>query len=406
MPKISQEKTFIEKNIMVISAVTLGAGVFFMFFMPFIMSRYHFYPTLQAPNEVGDAFGGVANPVVTLIGVFLTFLVFYMQYMASERQNKESERQNEELEKQKEQQNRAAEVRFIKDSISNIKSDIMVMRYTQGRVTYSHSEAIWQFMIDNVLHTQNVETTIDLPPQQYFQISYLLTLFEPLINEIQESKIDDKEKLQVFQNLAGLFEASFAFILRLEEKIIREGKEKQINGYIRRKIIVPVKKIKMLFQGAVNNYKENEKDILMNAMANAKIKFIKHIGLVDQRANIRFFKNYPDYIKSSPTPMLTEQEYNDYFNKGDQITKLIIQEPVRLLMRMDFLKQVMFDIPFKEKVCVLTLPREEFEEYTQIDLAEMKIDKDIWRDKFVGKFVYDNKSQAKFLEKFAKISEN
>jgi hypothetical protein len=395
MPKISQDKTFIEKNIMIISASTLGAGVFFMFFMPFIMSRFHFYPTLQAPNEVGDAFGGVANPVVTLIGVFLTFLVFYMQYMASERQN-------EELEKQK----RAAEARFIKDSINNIKNDIMVMRYTQGRVTYSHSEAIWQFMIDNVLHTQNVETTIDLPPQQYFQIAYLLTLFEPLITEIQESYMDDKEKLQVFQNLEGLFEASFAFILRLEEKIIREGKERQINGYVRRKIIVPVKKIKMLFQGAVNNYKENEKDILMNAMANAKIKFIKHIGLVDQRANIRFFKNYQDYVKSSPTPMFTEQEYNDYFNKGDQITKLIIQEPVRLLMRMDFLKQVMFDIPMKDKICVLTLPRQEFEEYTQIDLAEMKIDKDIWRDKFVGKFVYDSKSQAKFLEKFAKMLDN
>lgn len=394
MAKTPQEKTFIEKNIMLISASTLGAGVFFMFFMPFIMSKFHFY-ALTAPNEVGDAFGGVANPVVTLIGVFLTFLVFYMQYMASERQN-------EELEKQK----RAAEVRFIKDSINNIKNDIMVMRYTQGRVTYSHSEAIWQFMIDNVLHTQNVETTIDLPPQQYFQISYLLTLFEPLITEIQDSALEDKEKLQVFQNLEGLFEASFAFILRLEEKIIREGKEKQINGYVRRKIIVPVKKIKMLFQGAVNNYKENEKDILMNAMANAKIKFIKHIGLVDQRANIRFFRNYQDYVKSNPTPLLLEQEYNDYFGKSDQITKLVIQEPVRLLMKLDFLKQVMFDIPLKDKVCVLTLPRQEFEEYTQIDLTEMKIDKEIWRDKFVGKFVFDNKSQVKFLEKFAKMLDN
>ncbi len=395
MANTPQEKTFIEKNIMLISASTLVAGVFFMFFMPFIMSRFHFYYGITAANEVGDAFGGIANPVVTLIGVFLTFLVFYMQYMASERQH-------EELEKQK----RAAEYRFIKDSISNIKSDIMVMRYTQGRVTYSHAEAIWQFMVDNVLHTQNVETTIDLPPQQYFQISYLLTLFEPLITEIQESNLEDKEKLQVFQNLEGLFEASFAFILRLEEKIIREGKEKQINGYVRRKIIVPVKKIKLLFQGAVNNYKENEKDVLITTIANAKIKFIKHIGLVDQRANIRFFKSYPDYVKSNPIPMLSEQEYMDYFNKGDQITKLIIQEPVRLLMRLDFLKQVMFDIPMKDKICVLTLPRQEFEDYTQIDISEMKIDKDIWRDKFVGKFVYDNKSQAKFLEKFARITDN
>jgi hypothetical protein len=392
----SQDKAFIERNIMRISLLILSIGTFLTFFMPFVMANFHFY-NLSAPNEVGDAFGGVANPISSLIGVFLTFLAFYVQYRANERQTNE-------LEKQK----RLAEFRAIQDSILNLKNDIQLMRYTKSKVTYSHSEAIWHFVMDHIIENENNETTqFDMPKQQYFQIAYMLTLFEPLINEIDESNLTELEKQHSLQNLEGLFEASFAFILRLEDKIVKEGKEKLINGYVKRKIIIPVKKIRMELKEISSKYTASEKETLSKVVT--KIKggaFIKQVRYLNHRGTITFFKNYDDYLKSNPSPLLTQQDYVDYFTKDDQLTKILVTEPVRLLMKLEFLDEITFNLPFNGKSYYLTLEREATEEYIGMDLAELKIDKIMWRDRFLGKFVYDNQIRAKFIENFARITAN
>ncbi|MCU0447318.1 MAG: hypothetical protein MUE85_20675 [Microscillaceae bacterium] len=394
--KVSEDKAFIERNIMRISLLILFIGTFLTFFMPFVMASFHFY-NLSAPNEVGDAFGGVANPISSLIGVFLTFLAFYVQYRANERQTNE-------LEKQK----RLAEFRAIQESILNLKNDIQLMRYTKSKVTYSHSEAIWHFVMDHIIENANTETTqFDMPKQQYFQIAYMLTLFEPLINEIDESNLTELEKQHSLQNLEGLFEASFAFILRLEDKIVKEDKEKLINGYVKRKIIIPVKKIRMVLKEIASKYTASEKETLFSAVT--KIKggaFIKQVRYLNHRGTVTFFKNYDDYLKSSPSPILTQEEYVDYFTKDDQLTKILVTEPVRLLMKLEFLDEITFNLPFNGKSYYLTLEREATEEYIGMDLAELKIDKIMWRDRFLGKFVYDNQTRAKFIENFARVTGN
>lgn len=391
-PINKNNKTFLERNIMIISTITLIAGVVLLFLMPLLMSFFHYYDKKLTPNEVGDAFGGVANPVVTLVGVFLTFMAFYIQYKANERQTGELESQ-----KAKEEQ------RFIKESISNLKSDIMLMRYTKNGVTYSHSEAIWEFMLDNISQKENIESGFGLSAQQYFQIAYLLTLFEPLIEEIDTSKLEDKEKEQILQNLDGLFEASFAFIVRLEDKIKKE-KRQAINSYVRRKIIVPVKRVKILLTETLNKYKESEKEIFLVAVNKIKaFKFMKQIRYVNQQGTLIFYKDYKEYVKHNEMHLdYTEEELLQYFKNEEQLDKILVTEPVRLLMKLSFLQKITLEIYTENRSMTLMIDRDEVEDYLDIDLEEMNIDKEIWRDSFQGMHVFDAKGREAFLDKFTK----
>lgn len=40
-------------------------------------------------NEIGDAFGGTVSPIITFIGIILTFLAFYIQYKANKEQREQ-----------------------------------------------------------------------------------------------------------------------------------------------------------------------------------------------------------------------------------------------------------------------------------------------------------------------------
>lgn len=42
---------------------------------------------LKSKNELGDAFGGLSNPIIAFIGVIVTFLAFYIQYKFNIKQN-------------------------------------------------------------------------------------------------------------------------------------------------------------------------------------------------------------------------------------------------------------------------------------------------------------------------------
>src|SRR5690554_5128709 len=67
---------------------------------------------LKSKNELGDAFGGLANPIVAFIGVIVTFLAFYIQYkfnreqstlIAQQRSERIQDKKDRDLELSKEQ---------------------------------------------------------------------------------------------------------------------------------------------------------------------------------------------------------------------------------------------------------------------------------------------------------------
>src|SRR5690554_1785588 len=61
---------------------------------------------LKSKNELGDAFGGLANPIVAFIGVIVTFLAFYIQYTFNREQSKLIAQQRYERIKEREERDK------------------------------------------------------------------------------------------------------------------------------------------------------------------------------------------------------------------------------------------------------------------------------------------------------------
>jgi hypothetical protein len=68
------------------------------------------------------------------------------------------------------------------------------------------------------------------------------------------------------------------------------------------------------------------------------------------------------------------------------------------------MNRITFQVQVNEKTYTMVLDRPIAEEYFGIDLIELKIDKDLWRDEFVGKYVYSQKERNKFMERFVKVT--
>lgn len=391
---VQKTQSFIERHVANLSVFVVILGAICAFALPYILPLTYYFG-ITAPNEIGDAFGGIANPVIGFIGVCLTFLAFYIQY-------KSNERQNYELDVQKKEN----AYRFIRESIRDLKDDIKALRYTKERVVFHYSEAIWHFMLDNMLENENEKiNSKEVLNPLFYQIAYILTLFEPIIADIDHADLERKEKCQLIVNLEGLFEASFEFVLKVQQQMIKEGKEKSIKEFVRHKVIIPSKKIKIELQEVLDRYKDSEKELFAKALTKIKgAAYVKIHRCTSGKGTVQFFANFAEYKTQNPTTTMTETQYDEYFSKDDNISKILINESVRLLVKLDFLDKITFQLPFDGKVYNMTIGRKTAEEYFDLDLVELKIDKDLWRDEFVGKYVYNQKERQRFMNTFVKVS--
>jgi hypothetical protein len=203
----------------------------------------------------------------------------------------------------------------------------------------------------------------------------------------------------------GLFEASFEFVLKVQHQMTQEGKEKSIREFVRHNIIIPSKKIKNEMQEALDRYKESEKDLFAKALTKIKgAAYVKSYRCLGGKGTVFFYSDYDEFRKQHPNTNLTEQTYEEYFSKDDNISKILLNESVRLLVKLEFLERITFHLPFKDRNYVMSLGRKTAEEYFDLDLVELKIDKDLWRDEFVGKYVYSQKERDRFMQTFVKVS--
>ena len=58
--------------------------------LPLLVTNLSWLPlSVSDPNEIGDTLGGIMGPVVALLGVLLTFLAFWAQYVANQAQRQQ-----------------------------------------------------------------------------------------------------------------------------------------------------------------------------------------------------------------------------------------------------------------------------------------------------------------------------
>lgn len=66
------------------------ASIVIIVFLPLAVTKWNWISIgVQAPNEIGDTLGGIMGPAVALLGVALTFLAFWAQYVANQEQRQQ-----------------------------------------------------------------------------------------------------------------------------------------------------------------------------------------------------------------------------------------------------------------------------------------------------------------------------
>lgn len=135
---------------------------------------------LENRNELGDAFGGITNPIIAFLGVFVTFLAFYIQYKFNREQSKLIAEQRSERIQEKE--NRDLELgreRFDRKFYELLKM---------------HSENVKEFNIDNRI----------LGKKSFVYMYKELSLIHEIVKN-EFSKLPDSENVKI-----DLFELSYS----------------------------------------------------------------------------------------------------------------------------------------------------------------------------------------------------
>ena len=81
--KIEETKNW--DGITIVLLITSALFLVFSFLAPIILTQTALFKSWNLSNtgQIGDTFGGIANPFIALVGVLLTFLAFYMQIKAN-----------------------------------------------------------------------------------------------------------------------------------------------------------------------------------------------------------------------------------------------------------------------------------------------------------------------------------
>lgn len=205
-------------------------------------------------------------------------------------------------------------------------------------------------------------------------------------------------------NIDGLFESSLAFILRVYDKSVLDGKEKMFRETVKYKIIIPAKKTKLELREILDRYKEPEKDIFHRIVMRTKGgAFVRHTRMIGKKGIVIFYKDYETYKLENPEGTTTEARFDAFLEDRDNAEKIIINEPIRLLMKLDFLEKVSFQMHLNDISLNIEVDRTEIQKFLDMDLAEFQLNKDRYRDEFVGKYVYDKKARERFLKTFVTI---
>jgi hypothetical protein len=151
---MKDDEYLIKQNKLILPVLIIAAFllVVFSFFSPYILTLSSFVKDFSDTGQIGDTVGGIVTPFITLAGVFITFLAFYMQYKANQIQidNFRKELTYQQLQFQKQQfENQFYEMlKLHKENVNEIiitpnlssKSDIKPI---SGR-------AAFQFFIDQI----------------------------------------------------------------------------------------------------------------------------------------------------------------------------------------------------------------------------------------------------------------
>lgn len=152
----------------------------------------------------------------------------------------------------------------------------------------------------------------------------------------------------------------------------------------------------------------NEKDIYNENLEKLKTESsrlkgggqIKHVELKDKRAVIEYVKNYKEYKKIQPQSSLTKSDIDNYWNTANALEKVLVDAPVRLMKKVDYIDEVKLIVYRRSKRYTSTVNKKELEKFIGKSFDVIKIS---WNHNFIDPYVYTEKGRDKFISKFVKV---
>ena len=80
-----------------VSSVSLVFWIIIVLISPYIVTHIEFFEQFESTGTIGDTIGGIMNPLVTIIAVWLTYKAFLVQYEANENQKEVFQQQQLDL---------------------------------------------------------------------------------------------------------------------------------------------------------------------------------------------------------------------------------------------------------------------------------------------------------------------
>lgn len=206
---------------------------------------------LSDKNEIGDAVGGIASPIIGIGGIILTFLAFYIQYkfnleqsklIAQQREERIQDKKDRDLEVSKEQFDRKF-YELLKIHNDNVKEFNIDNKYL-GRECFpqilNELKLIYNILENNLKFTDKKEATLK---------SYVILFYGIDSKNVQRSFLGNPEIIKLFKNfykdynqykkyISPRSKETFKENYKLDEEIILnyepfKGHQFRLNHYFR-----------------------------------------------------------------------------------------------------------------------------------------------------------------------------
>jgi hypothetical protein len=143
-------------------------------FLPLIVTKCTIIPLdVGKPNEIGDTIGGIMGPIVALVGVLLTFLAFWAQYVANEQQKMHfaaSMRKNETENKEKQFESHFFEMlKLHKENVNELCISDFLDKDDKSEKKGRQVFYVMSKIFDKILGYSVSELTFQLTPKNFNQ---------------------------------------------------------------------------------------------------------------------------------------------------------------------------------------------------------------------------------------------
>lgn len=158
----------------------------------YLITNYSWIELSENPNNIGDALGGITNPIIGIGGIILTFIAFYVQYQFNKEQSKVI------LEQKKEN-----------------NFNFLLSEFTRLEIKIDEASQLGDSFNDVIRDEFGVHK--NLLKQKLNKISYAIIYFNNLLKIIdidrlvkvnELSLIDDKDKI-ILTNLNSIYSIIF-----------------------------------------------------------------------------------------------------------------------------------------------------------------------------------------------------